>query len=224
MATGDINDIASRLGSLLPAGWFEDGAPVLNAILLGCAAPLAAIYSLGVYARAQTRIGTATDVFLDIISGDFFGLALRRRPLETDAAFRARIKLNLFAPRVTRASMITVLTNLTGRAPTIFEPGQTGDTGGYNTGFYAYGTAGGYGSYAMPFTAFINAKRPSGGGVANVMGFYQGSGRAVGGYGAGAIAYIAAGQTNAPVSDAAIYAAVDATKPAGSTMWVSISS
>ena len=224
MATGDANDIAARLGSLLPSSWFADSAPVLNAVLLGCATPLAAVYSLIAYAGLQTRIGTASDVFLDIISADYFGLSLPRRTLETDAAFRARIKLNLFVPRVTRAAMIWVLTNLTGRAPTIFEPAQTGDTGGYNTGVFAYGAAGGYGSYAMPFTAFINAKRPAGGGVANVMGFYQGSGHAVGGYGAGAIAYIAQGQTNAPVSDADIYAAVDATKPAGSTMWVSISS
>ena len=224
MATGDQNDMVVRLRALLPTSWFPDTAPVLSAVLAGFGATLSAIYSQITYAGRQTRIATATDAFLDMISADYFGLNLPRRTLESDTAFRNRILGNLLAPRATRAAMISVLTKLTGRAPTIFEPAQPGDTGVYGGGTFAYGVAGGWGSYAMPFTAFINAKRPSGGGVANVQGYYSGTGQAIAGYGQGAIEYTSAGQNSAPVADADIYAAVNNTKPAGSTMWVGITS
>ena len=46
------------------------------------------VYGLTAYARLQTRIATATDGFLDLISFDFFGRRCPGKPQESDAAFR----------------------------------------------------------------------------------------------------------------------------------------
>src|SRR3978361_501866 len=94
--TGDQSDILSRLKTLLPGGWFRDATPVLDGFLSGIAWALAQVYALAAYARLQTRILTATDGFLDLISFDFFGNTLPRRALESDAAFRTRIVAELF--------------------------------------------------------------------------------------------------------------------------------
>ena len=70
---GDQNDFIARLKALLPRGWFAETAPVLTGTLAGLSAALAQVYGLISYARLQTRIVTATDAFLDLISFDFFG-------------------------------------------------------------------------------------------------------------------------------------------------------
>jgi hypothetical protein len=83
------------------------------------------------YAKAQLRIATASDGFLDVISADFFGTTLPRKTNESDAAFRNRIIINLFRERATRKAVTQVLTTLTGRAPLIVEPSRPADTGAY---------------------------------------------------------------------------------------------
>ena len=91
MATGDQTDILNRLRSVLPP-WFGTAAtPVLNAVLSGFASGAAAVYSLLAYVRLQTRLGTATDGFLDMIALDFFGRRFQRLGNEMDGAFQARI-------------------------------------------------------------------------------------------------------------------------------------
>jgi hypothetical protein len=67
--------------------------------------------------------------------------------------------------------MIQALTDLTGRAPAIFEPQRPADTGSWDGPTLAYNTAGGYGSLLLPFQYFITAYRPTGVGVANVAGY-----------------------------------------------------
>lgn len=238
MATGDTPDIAARLRATLPPSWFPAPAaaglpsttPVLDAVLTGCANGWAYCYALLAYVRLQTRIATATDVWLDAIAVDYFGGALTRFVAEGDPAFSLRIRANLLPKRATRAAVIATLTALTGRVPLIFEPADTGDTGGYGgaeartwSGL-AYGAAGGWGSLALPFQAFVTAFRPHGGGVANVAGYYAGSGWAGGGYGQGAIEYVSASMTAANVPDAAIYQTAAATAPAGTTLWTRIES
>jgi hypothetical protein len=74
--TGDQTDILGRIKALLPFRWFPDTTPVLDALLSGIAWSLALIYSLIQYAKNQTRIATASDGFLDLISYDFFGINL----------------------------------------------------------------------------------------------------------------------------------------------------
>ena len=129
--TGDQQDMMARLRAVLPTRWFPDSAPVLDGLLSGLASGWSWAYQQLQYVKAQTRIATATDVWLDIIANDFFGGRLARRVGQSDGAFRDRIQRELFRERGTRGAIIAVLHDLTGRAPLVFEPARTTDTGGY---------------------------------------------------------------------------------------------
>jgi len=215
--TGDQDDIFTRLRQLLPP-WFGDTTPNLDAVLYGVAALLAGIYSLYVYAQAQTRILTATDGWLDLIAGDFFGSRLVRKAHESDTAFLARLQINMFRERATRAGLIQVLEDLTGRTPEVFEPARPADTGGYGENAVGYGVAGGYGSILLPYQAFLTAYRPANTGIPYVNGY----GQPAGGYGVGAIEYAQLSTSLDAVNDDDIYAAVDAVKPAAIVIWTKI--
>ena len=221
MATGSQPDVLARIKSLLPNGWFRDATPVLDTVLGGIAAALAAVYTLTQYARLQTRIGTATDAFLDLISLDYFGATLPRKAGESDAAFRARVLAALFPEKATRRGMTRTLLALTGRAPAIFEPARPQDTGAYNTNTMGYNVAGAYGSLALPAQSFVTAYRPIGQGVPNVAGY----GSPQGAYNtASPIEYAGRDMIAGAVTDADILAAIDQTKVAGSLVWARITS
>lgn len=229
-AVGSQQDFVNRIKAVLPRGWFADTTPVLDVMLNGTAEGLAWAYSIIAWLRQQIRIASASGVVLDLIAQDFFGSSLSRFPVESDTAFRARIYANLIQPRGTRAAVISALQRLTGRTPIIFEPANTGDTGGYGhsgaltwTGM-AYGDAGGWGSTKLPYQAFITAYRPLEATIGNVVGYYAGSGWAGGGYGVGGAEYLGASMIQAQVPDAAIYQTIAATAPAGTIMWTKISS
>ena len=64
--------------------------PVLDGVLSGLAAGWAWLYGLLGFVMAQTRIATATGVWLDMIARDCFGTRLSRRGAQADDAFRAR--------------------------------------------------------------------------------------------------------------------------------------
>jgi hypothetical protein len=217
--TGDTNDMLSRLKSVLPARWFADVTPVLDAVLTGLATSWSGLYALLTNVAGQARIATATGIFLDIVSTDYFGPALPRRVGEADAAFSTRIRANLVSPRATRAGVSLALTNLTGRAPDIFEPMNAADTGGYNTNTLGYGVAGGYGSRNLAFQFFMTAYRPNATPVSNA-GFYN---TGPGGYGTGPMFYVNSGDVPGAISDADIYAAAAGALPAASIAWMNIS-
>lgn len=222
MATGDQQDIYHRLRGYLPR-WFGDEAqsPVINALLQGLAYTGAYVYSLYAYAKLQTRILTATDGWLDMIAADFFGSALQRSANQSDASFRARIVLNLFRERATRNGMVKVLRDLTGRTPTIIEPERPADTGSYGGPLIGYGVAGAYGSMLMPYQCFVIAYRPLGTGIPNVAGY----GISTGGYGQPSQAdYASMASIQSAVTDADIYAAIEATRPVATTVWTAIQS
>lgn len=216
--TGDAADMASRLLDLLPLRWFADESPVLSALLSGLADGWSWLYSMLAYVRLQTRIATATDSFLDLVSQDFFAAALPRRTGESDAAFRVRIQRELLRDRATRPAMVGMLSDLTGRPPVIFEPMRPADTGAYGVAL-AYGTAGGWGSLRLPFQSFITAFRPLDAGVPLVTGWGQGAG----GWGVGAAEYASAAMVQAQVSDGDINAAVARTIPVATIAWTRIS-
>ncbi len=219
--TGDQADFVTRLKGVLPGGWFRDSTPVLDGVLSGIAWALAVAYGLAAYARLQTRIATATDGFLDLMSFDFFGSALPRKSQEPDAAFRNRILAALLQERGTRRGLIRVLQLLTGRTPWVFEPARPADTGGYGTGSMGYGVAGGYGSLAHPFQAFVVAYRPIGQGIPNIAGY----GSPSGGYGtSGQAMYANLSLVQGAVTDADIYAAIDSVALAGTINWTQIQS
>jgi hypothetical protein len=155
-----------------------------------------------------------------MIAADFFGAALLRQSNQSDASFRNRIIINLFRERATRNGLVKVLTDLTGRAPAIFEPQRPLDTGSYGGPLIGYGVAGGYGSMLLPFQAFVTAYRPTGTGIPNVAGY----GISTGGYSQGSQAELASmSMIQGAVTDADIYAAIDSVKPVGTTLWTRIS-
>ncbi|GEP00624.1 hypothetical protein [Methylobacterium haplocladii] len=141
MAVGDADDMLARLRTLLPP-WFPDEAPILDGLLGGIAALLAFVHGLIAYAKAQTRIATATGGWLDLIAFDFFGLRFLRRAAETDDAFRPRILRELLRPRATREAIRRALVDLTGREPVLQELWNPGDCGGYGIGAIAYAGSG----------------------------------------------------------------------------------
>jgi len=114
-------DMAEFLFKYMPP-WFGSDNPVLIALLHGFGSVSNFIYYSLVFLNNQTRITDATEEFLDLYAQDYFGSFLQRCPDESDVVFRQRILNTLFAPRVTRQAMIDALTNLTGRAPIIYEP------------------------------------------------------------------------------------------------------
>lgn len=231
MATGDTKDMAARLKAVLPTGWFPDTTPVLDGLLNGIGSCFSWLFSLIAYANLQTRISTATDVFLDIIGIDYLGTTVVRKAGQSDESWRRRIKQEILAPKATRPAMVQRLTDLTGRAPVIFEPTMPMDTGGYGysgmtvgTGL-GYGLAGGYGNLLLPFQCFITAYRPSGGGVAVVAGYGNPStfNYGAGGYGTGAIEYASLAMVLGQVTDADINAAIASCAADATIPWTRIS-
>jgi len=221
--TGDQQDMLARLRVVLPARWFPDRAPVLDGLLGGLASGWDWTYQQFQYVKAQTRIATATDVWLDIIANDFFSRRLLRRTGQSDDAFRNRIRLELFRERGTRAAIVAVLEDLTGQTPLIFEPARSTDTGGYTTpngvgGGIGYGCAGGWGSLALPFQCFITAFRPAGTGIVAVAGW----GSSTGGYGTGAMEYASLEMIQGQVTDTDIYAAIAGVLPVATIGWTRI--
>lgn len=218
MATGDATDMRQRLIAVLPP-WFGDSNPIRDALLAAAASVLAFAYSLYAYAKDQTRIATATGIWLDLIAFDFFGTALPRGASESDASYRARILASLLRPRATRAAISSGMLALTGHTPKIIEPFSPADCGAYGIGLCAYGAAGAYGSDSLPAQAFMTVYRPTQSGIANVAGY----GFPQAGYSsAGQSEYASLSMMGTGVSDAEIYAAVKDIKAAGVTMWVRI--
>lgn len=221
--TGDQQDMIARLRAVLPVHWFPDSTPVLNGLLSGLASGWSWGHNLLVYVRAQTRIATASDIWLDIIAVDFFGRRLSRWQNQSDGVFRQRIQRELFRERGTRGAIVNVLEDLTGRTPAIFEPARPADTGAYadtvNKGCgLAYGITGGWGSLGLPFQCLITAYRPIGSGIALVSGW----GDCAGGYGIGAIEYAELAMIQGQVTDDLIYQAVASVLPAASIGWTRI--
>lgn len=232
-AIGSQADMVNRLAAVLPTGWFPSvaQAPVLGGLLAGIASIWAFLWSLLSYVTLQKRITTATDINLDLISNDFLGLSLPRNAGESDASFRARIQATIFQEMGTREAVIRALTTLTGGAPSVFEPRNAFDTGGrgasggtINTGL-GYGVAGGYGSYQLPFQAFIQTTLPQVIGTIGVQGYGSPSvpvsGEVIGGYGVGALEYSSGSAALLSASDDAVFATINTVKPIATIMWVS---
>ena len=215
---GDLADMVSRLRVVLPARWFPDNAPVLDAVLSGAAEVWRIVYAQLQVVRAQARISTASGEFLDMVAGDFFGTYLRRREGQSDDSLRRNIDLELLRERGTRTALRSVLEDLTGRMPVVFEPARPADTRAWGVAC-GWGVTGGWGSLAMPFECLVSAFRPQGGGVSVVAGWSV----PVGGWGGGAIEYVNASMESEDVSDKQIAAAVAAVMPAATIAWLRIS-
>jgi hypothetical protein len=225
--TGDLKDFISRLWAVLPKGWFAEQSPNLEALLTGIATPWVWLYSLVAYVINQTRLTTATDESLDLISNDYFGSGLARKSGEGDFAYRSRIKTALLREAATRFAVSAGLEDLIGAQPAIFEPANCTDTGSYGalagdlnipgTGM-AYGQAGGWGSLVLPLQFFVTATRPAMPGV----GMLAGYGTPSGGYGTGAISYIDLALLPGRVSDEDIQTTLRSLLPVNAVAWLRI--
>jgi hypothetical protein len=220
---GDQTDFQRRLIAVLPTSWFPNSTPILNTLLGSLGAAWSLIYDLLRYVRSQTRITTASGIWLDLAAWDFFGWRLRRRQNESDNALRLRVMLDMFRERATRSAVESALWDLTGRAPLIFEPARTSDTGGYTSsagegGGIAYNAAGGWGNLNLPFQFFVAAYRPADAGIALVAGW----GCLAGGYGVGSVEYGSLDMVEAQVSDAEIYTAIKEVLPVATIGWTHI--
>ena len=217
-------DLAVRIKSLIPTGWFGDSAPVLDSLLSALSGGWMAAFALLEYSRLQARIKTATEIWLDMAAADFFGGRISRRQDEGDEDFRGRIVRELFRERVTRSSVERYLVQLTGRNPIIFEPANPADTGCYGgmtpnvIGVAGYGVSGGWGSYGLPFQFFLQAFRENSTLFAGVNGWNGG----FGGFGDGASSYIDAISNGALSTDSEIIDGVASTIPAGGIAWMTI--
>ena len=226
--TGSLSDIISRLWAVLPKRWFGEETPNLSAILRSIATPWAWLYSVTSYVICQTRLVTATDVWLDFISFDFFGNKLGRKGNESDLNYRTRIQAALLRETATRLAVSTGLGALVGSKPIIFEPANCMDTGSYGmhsqgpviagTGL-AYGAAGGWGSLGLPLQFFITTIRPPSAGISMLAGY----GTPAGGYGEGTISYIDLALLPGHVSDQDIQSTLCSLLPVNAIAWLRIS-
>ncbi|MBR0693690.1 hypothetical protein [Bradyrhizobium lablabi] len=227
-APSTSDDIVARVKKLIPHRWFRWVAPYRDAIIGGLADSAAWNFTLIAYAKAQTRLATAYGIWLDIFCYDFLGGALTRSGLQDDS-FRAVIRATILQERVTRAGMSNAVTRITGLVPLIFEPWNTGDTGGYahqasgviSGGQFGYGVGnGGYGNMNLPAQVLMQVHRSAPSGVPGVDG-YDGT---IAGYGAGAIEYVGSTTQLEGITDALIYNQINMTKPTGSIAWISFTS
>ena len=205
-----------RLLALLPNGWFGDTTPVLGAVTTGTGALWAWIAALIAVVRAQSRIATASGVFLDLAARDFCGGAIMRRAGESDPAFSARLRATILTSRATRAALVSMIERVTGRTPKLFEPFNPTDCGGYATNTLGYGACGGYGSLQLPYQLFVTAYRPDAVPASHAGGYNSGPG----GYGLAPMAWIAAGDNPGLLTDSEIYAAIVDALPLNAVAWV----
>jgi hypothetical protein len=223
--TGDLANIVSRLRAVLPRRWFAEQSPNLSAVLRGLAAPWAWLYDTINVVLAQTRLNTATDDWLDLISYDYFGDLLNRNLNEPDSSYRIRVKAALLRDAATRSAVMSGLEALTGARPIIFEPANCMDTGSYGTmtdssvvAGLAYGRVGGWGSLKLPFQFFVTAVHPPSPGISMLAGY----GTPNGGYGNGAISYVALSMLPGHITEQNIQTTLCNLLPVNAVAWLRI--
>lgn len=175
--TGSVADIATRIRNALPAGWFpaapadgeEERAPLLAAVLQGCASGLAMAWDWCAYLAASLRLDTSTGIMIDLWADDFFGYGKFPRlttggVTESDADYIARIKSHgLGSQSPVRANIVAAIQGNTGIAPLVVEPQNASDCKGIAAratpavgGGYGYGTSGlRYGTMRRSALAFV---------------------------------------------------------------------
>lgn len=225
--TGDLLDVVSRLRTVLPKRWFSDDSPNLSALLKSIATPWAWLYQSISYVICQTRLATATDDWLDLISHDYFGDILPRDSGESDSSYRPRIQRALLRESATRSAISSGLNTLVGSQPMIFEPANCMDTGSYGafqdrsnlngTGL-AYGQAGGWGSLEIPLQFFVTVNRPPTPGISMLAGY----GTPNAGYGEGTIGYVDLSVLPGQVTDLDIQTTLCRLLPVNAIAWLRI--
>jgi hypothetical protein len=217
MAIGDNADMAARIRRLLPP-WFGESNPLVDALVAAAAVVLAFAYSLFAYAKAQTRIRTASGIWLDIVAQDFFGTRIVRAAGQNDDSFRSIILANLLRPQATRQAISDVIEALTGFAPRSSSRSAQWTAAPMASAMAAMGALGPM-DRSLPAQAFLVADRPRQPGIATVAGY----GASSAGYGVGSQAeYASLDMLGARVTDGQIYDAIAQSKAVGVTIWTRI--
>jgi hypothetical protein len=211
-----IIEIFLRLKGYLPK-WFGNNTPIIDALMMGVAQVCYFIFTSIFYVQLQTRVRTATDNNLDLISQDYFGNNLPRGESENDFNFKQRILANLIPEGATRPAMIHVLTVLTGYAPVIFEPSNIQDAAAYRSNYSGYGVAR-YGSGSLPYQCFIDVFADSGNFLSNVPGYEDNPA----GYQSPWGVMTTASDITGEITDQQIYQTINEIKPEGTICWVRI--
>lgn len=236
----DEQEIYKRLLDDLPYDWFGnpsygDGSN-LNVILAAYIYTAITSYYQMLFCFLQLYINTMNDASqLSLFAQDYIGYfpQLANEPNEN---YKKRIQSNLLRPRATRQAMYDSLLEITGFAPTIFEPWRPLDCGGYggrsskNYSMF-YGRKGKYGSRYYPYQCFIDVTIP----IAQSMGSYPGYwGQStsepypeVGAYSGQAgvnnvMWYGGRSLIQELITSSQVYALINSTKVFGTTCWVAI--
>lgn len=226
MALYDQDDMAGRLLTTLPRPWFSDAAKAsggtLWAVLEGFGVGHAQFYQIIQTLKANDRLLTTLDLgVLQQFAQDFFGPdGFPPMSGELLNAYRSRIRAHFFIPGGTRQAIITAVTNLTGKAPiSIVEPWNPNDCGAWDVGNTGWDIEGHWGSLDIPWEGFVQVERPLAA-VNNGQPVYS----AWDGY-AGFdtdLAYYTDNLSSQIISDAVIYAAIQAAKAYGTEVWVQL--
>lgn len=225
----EVTTFVTRLRSLLPGGWFSDDAPVLSAVLTCFSQSWAWLSQLLSYVKAQARLATATDIWLDIAAKDYLGPLCIRLANESDDQYRSRIQASILAPSATRYAVTKGIGLFAGTSVRIFEPRNCSDTGAYGSlestpaGSVAYGLAygssGGWGSLHLPYQFFITITTSQRSGEPAPIGY----GNPGGGYSAGSFIYTALSQVPGKQTDDDISRTVERLLPVNCTAWLRFS-
>ena len=111
--------------------------------------------------------------------------------------------------------MIDALTDLTGKAPYVFEPWNPGDTGAWDVGTFAWDIAGGWGDTCLPAQAFVNVI-PPGAGIPSAPGWDIALGWDVGGM------WGDMNMIDGTITDQDIYDTINKTRPTGAIVWTQL--
>lgn len=156
--------IQAYLVSKLPKGWFSSvatGTGVIGAILSGYAWAFGYVMGVAQFVALQIYLQTTSGGFLDLWAYDFLGTFVLRKEGEADLSFRNRVSAYIFAPTVTKGSIVTLLTRLGFTTPVVREAFSPNDTAAFSGTFY-FGGGGNarFGSQDYPGQIFVEAGLP----------------------------------------------------------------
>lgn len=210
---------------MLPKGWFSDDGPIMGAMLASLADSWTCLSNNIDYVSGQTRIQTATDIWLDLAGADYLGTLIERQSDEADDAYRSRIKACLLTSAATRSSLVEGIAKLTNATAQIFEPSNCLDTGGYGNSVsppteagygLAYGLSGGWGSLELPYQVFITIMTQPLPGEPSPTGY----GVPGGGYSAGSLVYCKIADVPGTLTDDDVRQTILRLLPVNCTAWI----
>lgn len=125
----DVERLTDQLIELVPPSWTSTEAKQRGGVFWTLMSAIGTILSLVKtvikQVQAQFRLATATGIFLDTYSHDYFGVgterALPRQLNETDDSFRARIRAEILRQKATKPGIRRAVAEVTGASPIVVE-------------------------------------------------------------------------------------------------------